>query len=202
MANSILLTSFTTWKAEQVSNSADDLLAILLEQGLLPDTHHLLRQIPVDFELAPAHVIAKIQAVQPAIVVCCGMAEDREQLHVETQAISENGILRTTIDCTALIADLQRTVLSQDAGRFVCNHLYYQVLHYLRTTTPPLPPADHPQSTAADHAPQSTNGANLPVRGTSHCIFVHVPILLPNNQDQIVSDFLTILHRLQSLVTC
>ncbi|UZQ55098.1 peptidase C15 [Trichothermofontia sichuanensis B231] len=202
MANSILLTSFTTWKPEQTSNAADDLLAILVQRGLLSDTYHLLRQIPVDFELAPAQVIAKIQAVQPKMVVCCGMAEDREQLHIETQAISENGILHTTIDCTALIADLQLTVLSQDAGRFVCNHLYYQVLHYLRTFPSPLPPVSAPQTIAPDQAVQSTQGTNFPVPGTRHCIFVHVPVLIPNNQDQIVSDFLTILHRLQSLVTC
>jgi len=205
MANSILLTSFTTWKAEQTSNSSDDLLEILVQNDWLSDTHHLLRQVPVDFDLAPAQVIAQIAAVQPAIVVCCGMAEDRQHIHLETQAVVDDRVLTTTIDCTQLLSDLQVTVLSQDAGRFVCNHLYYSVLEYLRTPAPSRSCVEVtrlPRFGPDPQPPNVTNPTNLPVGGAAHCIFVHIPILIPDNQDQIVSDFLTILHRLQSLVTC
>ncbi|WP_448561018.1 peptidase C15 [Trichothermofontia sp.] len=202
MANSLLLTSFATWKAEQTSNASDDLLEILLQNNWLQDSHHLLRQVPVDFDLGPAQVIAKVETVQPDIVVCCGMAEDRDELNIETQAVSresEARVLTTTIDCSKLLPELRRTRLSQDAGRFVCNHLYYSVLHYLRTSPAPSP---WTSKTAIAHTPPLPNTAEVPVRATSHCIFIHVPILLPDNKDHIVSDFLTILHRLQSLVTC
>lgn len=202
MANSILLTSFTTWKTEQASNSSDDLLEILVQNNWLPDSHHLLRQIPVDFDLAPAQVIAAISKLQPAIVVCCGMAEDREHLSIETQAVRAEAILNTTIDCTELLTDLRLTRLSQDAGNFVCNHLYYSVLHYLRTARSPAPQGNATGSGPSSDSPDRANQAEIPVGATAHCIFVHIPVLIPDNKDPIVTDFLTILHRLQSLVTC
>ncbi len=202
MANPILLTSFTTWKAEQTSNSSDDLLEILVQNNWLPDAHHLLRRVPVDFELAPAQVLAAIARLQPAIVVCCGMAEDRDHVSIETQAVREEAILTTTIECTALLTDLHLTRLSQDAGCFVCNHLYYSVLHYLRTGPIPAPQTNATPSGRDQYAPDRANRAEIPVAATSHCIFIHIPILLPDNKDLIVTDFLTILHRLQSLVTC
>lgn len=198
MANLLLLTSFTTWKAEQASNSSDDLLEILVQNNWLPEPCHLLRQIPVDFDLAPAQVIAAIARLRPAIVVCCGMAEDRDYLSIETQAIRGETILTPAIDCTELLRDLRLTRLSQDAGNFVCNHLYYCVLEYLRT-----PPIANSQANTSNLGPlDRPKQPEIPVRATTHCIFVHVPVLIPNNQDLIVADFLSILHRLQSLVTC
>ncbi|WP_448572442.1 peptidase C15 [Trichothermofontia sp.] len=202
MAHSILLTSFTTWKAEQTSNSSDDLLEILVQNHWLQNSHHLLRQVPVDFELAPAQVLATIARLRPAIVVCCGMAEDRDHVSIETQAVREETILTTTIDCTALLTDLRLTRLSQDAGRFVCNHLYYSVLHYLRTNPIPAPQANATPSGQTQSAADRAKRPEIPVGATGHCIFVHIPVLHPDNQDPIVTDFLTILHRLQSLVTC
>lgn len=79
MANKILLTSFDTWLHHQKSNSSDDLLneisqraggfteqiCMLTDMRSLPTptafpSLTLLRQLPVDVELASCCVIAKI----------------------------------------------------------------------------------------------------------------------------------------------
>ncbi|QKD81173.1 peptidase C15 [Thermoleptolyngbya sichuanensis A183] len=174
MTRKILLTSFTTWKLEQPSNSSDDLLADLLQCDLdFLDSLHVLRRLPVDFEQAPKLAIAHIQQIQPDLVVCCGMAETRDRLTLEVQAVQGdsqsdlhgNRILKTSLDLPRLAADLPHTDLSYDAGRFVCNALYFSLLEHAQTTQRP-------------------------------CLFVHIPVLTPANRLPILQDFCQVLHRL------
>lgn len=169
MDKTILLTSFTTWEPHQKTNSSDDLLIEILNANLSPSLL-FLRQLPVDFELAPQKAIAHIEQHQPDIVVCCGMAERRSKLSVESRAIVEEQILQTTVNLDALIAELTITEISHDAGRFVCNTLYYAILKYLQEQNRQIP-----------------------------CLFVHVPILTPENLVPVVQDFQLILQR---IVTC
>ncbi len=166
VAKTVLLTSFTTWESHHISNSSDDLLLEILKTHP-PTSFHFLRQLPVDFELAPQQAIAKFQELQPDLIICCGMAEHRTQLSVESQAVLDEKILTTPIDIAALIAGLTCTEISHDAGRFVCNRLYYDLL-------------DH----VLEHDPQ---------RG---CLFVHVPVLTDHNREAIATDFQIILQRL------
>jgi pyroglutamyl-peptidase len=169
MTKTVLLTSFTTWEAHQISNSSDDLLGILAERGLLGDRIHLCQKLPVDFELAPKEAIATIKQINPDVVVCCGMAESRKILTVEQNAWSEEVTLKTKVNLKKLLSDLTITEISNDAGRYVCNALYYGLLDYF-----------HQQ--------------NLAIA----CVFVHVPILTDGNREAIAQDFLKILYRLQS----
>jgi len=127
----LLLTSFTTWLPHQKSNAADDLLLELM-QTPLPPTVHFLRQLPVDFVLAPQQAIAQIQQLQPNCVICCGMAESRTRLSVESRAVSGDRVLHTCFDLPQLVAELPMTEISHDAGRFVCNTTYYKVLEHLQ----------------------------------------------------------------------
>jgi pyroglutamyl-peptidase len=127
----LLLTSFTTWLPHQKSNAADDLLLELM-QTPLPPTVHFLRQLPVDFVLAPQQAIAQIQQLQPNCVICCGMAESRTKLSVESRAVSGDRVLHTCFDLPQLVAELPMTEISHDAGRFVCNTTYYKVLEHLQ----------------------------------------------------------------------
>ncbi len=182
MTRTILLTSFTTWKPEQPSNSSDDLLEELLQGDLaFLDSLHFLRRLPVDFEQAPRLAIAHIQKLQPDVVVCCGMAETRDRLNLEMQAVkddpqnirasdsqdspNESRVLKTPLDLPRLAADLPHTDLSYDAGRFVCNALYFSLLEQAQATQRP-------------------------------CLFVHVPILTAANRLPILQDFCQILQRL------
>ncbi len=131
---------------------------------------HLLRRIPVDFELAPATVLARIADLQPQRIVCCGMAEQRSRLTVESNGKLHDQKLQTPVNVHELVRDLAMTEVSHDAGQFVCNHLYYSVLNYV-----------------------------LANQLNTHCVFVHVPILHSENLSAVLQDFMVILNRLESI---
>jgi len=169
MPKSILLTSFDVWKARHKSNASDDLIEELLSRNLLGDDVHLLRKLPVDFELAPEKIIATLQTIQPHLVILCGMAERRSRLSVESNGRFEDDIIHTTVDIQDLVRNLPFTRVSHNAGKFVCNRTYYSVLKYLNESK-----------------------SNL------SCIFVHVPVLTEANREAIVADFSSILARLRS----
>lgn len=161
----VLLTSFAVWKAHQVSNSADDLLLEVMKISL-PPAFRLFRQLPVNVPVAQQIAIGKIQQLQPRMVICCGMAESRRKLNVESRAIVRGKVLHTPFDLKALTQGLSCTEISEDAGRFVCNGLYYAILNYLQS-----------------HQPAAQG------------LFVHVPILTPDNRKNVVADFSSILER-------
>jgi len=163
-----LLTSFTTWKPHQTSNASDDLLERISEQYPHPERLSLLRKLPVDSEQAIAQTLSSLHRDRPAWVLCCGMAEIRDRLSIESNATQGDKILRPAIDLEQLIAGLDGVYISDHAGRFVCEDLYYGVLSEIKTL-------------------------NLPTR----TLFIHVPILRPENEQTIISTFVEILHRLE-----
>ena len=174
MNRPILITSFQPWLAHQRSNSSDDLVAALQKNSLMPQTAVWLRHLPVSFELAPEKVEKAVRQLQPHAVICCGMAESRQQLCVEKQAkwypsaesqssdgsSEHDSILCTNADINKLTADTLMTSLSEDAGSFVCNHLYYSVLDL----------------------------ANK-VNWKMIVVFIHIPVLTSDNQTSLLKDF-------------
>jgi pyroglutamyl-peptidase len=169
---SILLTTFDTWKSRQASNASDDLIAELLGRKLLPQSAHLARKIPVDFQLAPEKVLSMVDSLQPDVIVCCGMAEKRSRLTVEANGKHQGEILYTSIALKPLVDQTQATAISHNTGRFVCNYLYYSVLKHIQSH-----------------------------RLKTDCLFVHVPPLNAKNVDGIVQDFSTILKLLQTEIS-
>lgn len=172
MTSKILLTSFDTWMPHQKSNSADDLLAKISQEKHFGYSLILLRKLPVDPEAAPKEAIAKIKQVQPHGVICAGMAESRQKLTVELQAFAGEKCCKTLVNLPQLIAGLTNTEISHDAGKFVCEALYYEVLNYLQTQAKLIP-----------------------------CIFVHVPLLHSENIEAIAADFRVIIQRLAAKPT-
>ena len=173
MTNQILLTSFDIWKAHHRANASDDLIAAILQQERFARWHEklsLLRKLPVDFHLAPQQVIAQIKALQPDVVVCCGMAERRSLLTLESNGKHQSDILQTSIALERLVEGLAVTEVSHDAGDFVCNYLYYSVLKHIQTQ-----------------------------RLACRCLFMHVPVLNEANLAPIVQDVWLLLQRLQSI---
>ena len=166
----LLLTSFTTWKPDQSSNSSDDLLLHVSSQYSQLQGLELLRQIPVDFQQAPDKVLQGIRNHRPDAVICCGMGETRSHLCIEDRATYDHRIRYTGVNVNRLVSGLTITRVSHDAGQFVCNRLYFEVLDYLQHKGPECP-----------------------------CIFVHVPVLTDANVGAIASDFKTILLRMQML---
>lgn len=168
MPETMLLTSFTTWKPEQPSNSSDDLLERLHQDGC-PAHWQMLRLLPVDFELAPQKVIEHFEQLQPDILICCGMAEKRDRLNLEARAVLQDSILYTPVNLERLLPHLQFTDISEDAGQFVCNTLYHAMLQHLQTYYP-----------------------------DRLCLFVHVPVLTAENTQAILTDFRAILTAVAS----
>lgn len=166
MSNKILLTSFNTWLPHQLSNSSDDLLNELakLDTSLFLT---FLRLLPVDIELASCCVIAKINELQPNVIICCGMAESRFSLSIESTATCGEMVLTTPVNLPQLVIDSVGIEISNDAGKFVCEGLYYSVLQYI--------------------IEQQLN---------IDCVFVHVPILTEQNLASTVRDFQLIVKKL------
>jgi pyroglutamyl-peptidase len=172
-----LLTSFDIWQPHQRSNASDDLLELVLAEfeqrplggvGDRPAPQiHTLRKLPVDFDQAPAAVLAQVTALQPELIVCCGMAESRSALTVESNGKFQSDIRFTAIALPALVQSLRHTHISHDAGDFVCNHLYYRLLQHIAEQ-------------------------QLPSRG----LFLHVPVLTAENQAKVVEDAIALLTRL------
>jgi len=167
MNKKILLTSFQTWLPHQKSNASDDLLELVAKQQFSTSLT-FLRQLPVDVSAAASRVISKIEELQPKAIICCGMAECRQILTVESCACGEALDYKTSVDLEKLVAGLSVTEISHDAGKFVCEGLYYEVLKYLSCQL------------------------NIP------CIFVHVPLLTAENLPSILADFLVIIERIAS----
>lgn len=162
----ILLTSFKTWLTYQKSNSSDDLLAIIQESNYTSIANlFFLRNLPVDIERATHQTISEIKRIQPDVIICCGMAQKRNNLTIESNASWGNECLYTSVDLTELTKILMVTTISDDAGKFVCEGLYYQVLKYIQSQHLDL-----------------------------HCIFVHVP-LLEADRASILRDFQLIIGK-------
>ena len=134
MKPKILLTSFQTWLPHQKSNSSDDLLAKIatLDYSNYFDLS-FLRQLTVDIELASQQVISAIETIEPNIIICCGMAEKRKKLTIESNACCQGECLYTAVDLTELTRNLMITEISHNAGKFVCEGLYYRVLKHIKT---------------------------------------------------------------------
>ena len=159
----LLLTSFTTWLTHHKSNSSDDLLDIVARNNT--SQYYFLRQLPVNIDLASQKAISAIKTTQPQGIICCGMAESRNQLTIESNATYNDNCLKTTLQLQPLISKLSYTSISHDAGKFVCEGLYYRVLEYLEKSQLSIP-----------------------------CIFVHVPVLNRENKNIIVQDFQDVLE--------
>jgi pyroglutamyl-peptidase len=167
MTKKILLTSFTTWLPHQKTNSADDLLEKIAQLNSTFAALNFLRQLPVNIQLASNTVMEKVQALEPELIICCGMAERRQHLSIESNATCDGRILQTNIELEKLVKENDRVKISHDAGKFVCEGLYYSVLEWITRHQSP-----------------------------ASCIFVHVPILTEQNFKLVLNDFEFILQRL------
>jgi pyroglutamyl-peptidase len=124
----------------------------------------ILRQLPVNLPIARSLTIYKWQQQRPALLICCGMAESRAQLSLEAQGVWGESVLKTSLNVEKITASLAQTVISHNAGRFVCNSLYHAMLNYLKS---------------------------YPAYKT---LFVHVPLLTNQNRQEVVTEFRRLLE--------
>ncbi len=162
----ILVTSFAPWQAHQTANSSDQLVAELAQMPELADSVAVFRYLPVNLPVARSLTIAKFEQLRPQILLCCGMAESRQQLSLEAQAVWGDSVLKTGLNLEKIAATLLHTGVSRDAGRFVCNSLYHTMLNYV---------SSYPDTQA---------------------LFLHVPCLTPQNRPNLIKDFRTLIDLL------
>ncbi|NEP19203.1 MAG: peptidase C15 [Leptolyngbya sp. SIO4C1] len=167
----ILITSFQTWRAHQLENSSQVLIAQLQQKRSLPANVVWLPNLQVNFDLAPTQVITQIWQHRPKLILCCGMAEKRPHLSLERGGQQGDQRLETCLDVDSLAQASVCTQVSENAGSFVCNHLYYHVLAYLKSQCP-----------------------------STQALFVHIPALNPHNQAVIEFDFVRLVQQLNTLL--
>lgn len=164
----ILLTAFTPFQGVAVNPSQ-----LILERIIQPDVFtHLL---PTEYDKSSAILTRLIDELKPQAVICLGVAQTREAINLERIALNVDdaskpdnaGSLRQGLPIiadaplayastlpleamqTAIKAHGIPAVISNHAGAFVCNHVFYTARHALETS-----------------------GAKVP------CGFIHVPAIL------------------------
>ena len=114
--------------------------------------------LPVDFKLAPERLIKEINRLNPFAVIMLGQAGGRDSISIETTARNlMNGIdnsghkmdnqpiiadgsaeLHSTLPIEKIDAAIKKhgipSKLSSDAGKYVCNCLFYNILNYVKDT--------------------------------------------------------------------
>ena len=117
------------------------------------------RRLPVAFDDSSKLMRAAIREVSPALVVCVGLASGRARLSLERIAVNvddaripdnlgkqpvDEAIVAggpaayfSTLPIKAMLASLEKAgipaEISQTAGTYVCNHVFYAMMHALRS---------------------------------------------------------------------
>ena len=157
MPNKILLTGFEAFGGQSLNPSW---LAVKALHGRQVLRHTVVAaQLPTAFDASLRELRALLQQHQPALVICVGQAGGRAKLSLERVAINVNdapmadnagaqpvdtpvqagapAAYFTTLPVKAMLAALQEedvaAEVSQTAGTFVCNHVFYGLMHALAT---------------------------------------------------------------------
>jgi pyroglutamyl-peptidase len=156
MARTVLVTGFEPFGGETENPSWE---AVRLLQGESIDGHALaIRKMPCVFGEAIERLEQEIEAADPSIVICVGQAGGRAEISLERIAINledaripdnvgaqpldrpviEDGPAAyfATLPVKAILRELLAAgipaSLSQTAGTFVCNHIFYGACHLAR----------------------------------------------------------------------
>ena len=157
MTNKILLTGFDAFGGATLNPSW---LAVKALHGRQMLGHTVVAaQLPTVFDASLRELNALLKKHQPALVVCVGQAGRRSALSLERVAINVNDApiadnagaqpvdtavkqgaptaYFTSLPIKAMLAELQQAGIaaevSQTAGTFVCNHVFYGLMHALAT---------------------------------------------------------------------
>ncbi|GED66851.1 pyrrolidone-carboxylate peptidase [Brevibacillus reuszeri] len=151
----VLVTGFDPFGGESINpawESVKELAKIESEQYKVE-----VRQIPTVFGKSIEKLYEAIEETKPDIVLCIGQAGGRGDLSIERVAINvndariadnegnqpidkaivENGPVAywSTLPIKSMVHDLQQqgipASISQTAGTYVCNHLFYGLMHYV-----------------------------------------------------------------------
>jgi len=152
----VLLTGFAPFGGETTNPSWEAVQAL---EGEIVAGHRIVaRCLPVEFEGSLHALHHALDELAPALVICVGQAGGRAQMSLERVAINcidaripDNAGLQpideaivadgpaayfTDLPIKAMLAALRNAgfpvEVSQTAGTYVCNHVFYGLMHALR----------------------------------------------------------------------
>jgi pyroglutamyl-peptidase len=155
MTKTVLLTGFEPFNGATTNPSWEAVRALDGWSG--PDFQVVARQLPCVFGRANLVLLEAIDALKPDIVIACGQAGGRPEISVERVAINvdDASILDnagqqpvdapiaaagpaayfSTLPIKAIVRALRvrglKSGVSQTAGTFVCNHVFYGLMHHV-----------------------------------------------------------------------
>jgi pyroglutamyl-peptidase len=151
----VLITGFEPFDGEAMNPSWE---AVRVLQGVRIAAHRLETHcLPVIFGDALKHLRKAIAETKPALVICVGQAGGRAQISLERIAINVDDAripdnagqcpvdapvvidgpagYFSTLPIKRMLVELHRAgipaEISQTAGTYVCNHLFYGLMHHL-----------------------------------------------------------------------
>ena len=152
----ILITGFEAFGGETTNPSAE--IARALDGRVIAGRPVIGVVLPCVFGARLAELRRQVRAGRPAVVICVGQAGGRAEItpervaiNIEDARIADNAGVRpvdrpvvrggpaaywSTLPIKAIVAALRRRGIpagvSQTAGTFVCNHVFYGLMHVLR----------------------------------------------------------------------
>jgi pyroglutamyl-peptidase len=162
---SILLTGFEPFGGETTNPSWTTVTAVRDAWGGAEQVH--IRELPVAFDAVGDALAAAIAETRPDIVVCVGQAGGAATVQVERVAINVDdaripdntgfqpidepivpgapAAYFSTLPIKAAVAAVTAlgipAVVSQTAGTYTCNHVFYLLMHSLGAAAGPAEPA-------------------------------------------------------------
>lgn len=202
----VLLTGFAPFGGEAVNPSWD---AVARLDGAVLDGHRIVaRRLPVEFGTALAALRDALDQTSPVLVLCVGQAGGRAQLSLERVAINVDdaripdnagaapidtpivadgpAAYFATLPIKAMLAALREAgipaEISQTAGTYVCNHVFYGLMHALRET--PVRGGFLHIPYAPEQAARTPGAPSVPVDTVVAALRIALQTALATNTDQ------------------
>lgn len=209
-APTVLLTGFAPFGGDAGNPSWEAARAL---DGTRIRGHRVVsRCLPVEFGRSLRELRAAIREVQPAAVVCVGLAAGRPQVAIERVAINVDdariadnagaspvdapvvaggpAAYFATLPIKAILLALREAGIpagiSQTAGTYVCNHVFYGLMHALRRTPGVRGGFIHVPYAPAD-AVAHPGAPSLPLELTTEALRIAIRATLATGKDRRVA---------------
>lgn len=159
----LLLTAFEPFGGHATNASQE--VAQALQAAHFEGARLEILILPVDYERAPQQLLGAIERLQPDLIILLGEAWSRDAItpervaiNIDDFAIPDNGghqpreqsifagapaAYFSTLPLAAMRAALESegvpAAISNSAGTFLCNHVFYRVMHHLSQTKSAAP---------------------------------------------------------------
>lgn len=160
MGKKVLMTGFDPFGGEKINPALEAVKQ--LNGKVFEGVEIVAQEVPTVFHESIKIVIDSIEQHKPDVIICVGQAGGRTQVTPERIAINiddaripdnkdnqpidepiyEDGPAAywTTLPIKRIVHEMKKVgvpaAVSNSAGTFVCNHLFYGVMHYLEKNAP------------------------------------------------------------------